>query len=66
MGDRREDAHHGLVRLNVMVRADQRTAVERLATAEDLTVAQATRRLVDLGLAHWSGARLEELEEVPT
>lgn len=66
MGDGRPDPHHGLVRLNVMVRADQRTAVERLATAEDLTVAQATRRLVDLGLAHWSGARLEELEEVPT
>jgi hypothetical protein len=55
----------GLVRLSVAVRADQRTAVERLAAAEDLTMAQATRRLLDLGLAHWApGSRAEELEEV--
>lgn len=49
-----ERAARELARLNVMVRTDQKVAVDRLAEVEDLTPAQVARRLLDLGLAHWS------------
>jgi Ribbon-helix-helix protein len=43
-------------RMNVVLRPDQKEAVERLARDADLTASQVTRRLLDLGLAHWQAA----------
>ena len=54
MENERTSVSHDMVRVTFQVRAEQRAAIERLAEAEDLTIRQVTRRLLDLGLATWS------------
>jgi hypothetical protein len=54
MNDELAGATGAQARLNLLVRPDQKAAIERLARSSDLTITQVARRLLDLGLAAWA------------
>lgn len=58
MRDDGDAIHRTTVRMNLALRTDQKTAIEELAEAGDLTPAQVVRRLLDLGLEQWPERRV--------